>query len=44
MTSPPMARTVKQSIWQNRNFVILLSTGFLLSFGSRVYELAVGVK
>jgi predicted MFS family arabinose efflux permease len=35
-----MASTVKQSIWQNRNFVILLSTGFLLSFGSRVYELA----
>ena len=28
------------SIWQHKNFVILLSTGFLLSFGSRVYELA----
>lgn len=40
MTSPFTASTVKQSIWQNRNFVILLSTGFLLSFGSRVYELA----
>ncbi len=40
MTNPSTASTVKQSIWQNRNFVILLSTGFLLSFGSRVYELA----
>jgi len=28
------------SIWKNRNFVILIFTGFLLSFGSRVYELA----
>ncbi|MCB1665653.1 MAG: MFS transporter [Pseudomonadales bacterium] len=28
------------NIWQHRNFVILVLTGFLLSFGSRVYELA----
>ena len=28
------------SIWKNRNFVILIFTGFLLSFGGRVYELA----
>ncbi len=28
------------SIWQHGNFVILVLTGFLLSFGSRVYELA----
>ncbi|OGT73717.1 MAG: hypothetical protein A3H44_09375 [Gammaproteobacteria bacterium RIFCSPLOWO2_02_FULL_57_10] len=35
MTHPP-----RESIWQHRNFVILVSTGFLLSFGARVYELA----
>jgi len=29
-----------ESIWQHRNFVVLVFTGFLLSFGSRVYELA----
>ncbi|MDQ2640054.1 MAG: MFS transporter [Pseudomonadota bacterium] len=28
------------SIWQYRNFVILFSTGALLAFGGRVYELA----
>lgn len=28
------------SIWQNRNFVILFSTGALIAFGGRVYELA----
>tara|TARA_R110002167_G_scaffold89012_4_gene239970 strand:- start:7037 stop:8245 length:1209 start_codon:yes stop_codon:yes gene_type:complete len=30
----------RESIWQHRNFVVLIFTGFLLSFGSRVYELA----
>src|SRR3989338_6377717 len=35
MTHPP-----RESIWQHRNFVILVSTGFLLSLGARVYELA----
>lgn len=34
---PPSPR---ESIWQHRNFVVLIFTGFLLSFGSRVYELA----
>lgn len=28
------------SVWQNRNFVILFSTGALIAFGGRVYELA----
>jgi len=28
------------SIWQNRNFVVLLASGLLLGFGGRVYELA----
>lgn len=35
-----MTASSPASIWKNRNFVILLSTGFLLSFGGRVYELA----
>jgi MFS family permease len=35
-----MTSAAPDSIWKNRNFVILLFTGFLLSFGSRVYELA----
>ena len=35
MQTPP-----RDSIWQHRNFVVLVFTGFLLSFGSRVYELA----
>lgn len=35
MQAPP-----RESIWQQRNFVVLILTGFLLSFGSRVYELA----
>src|SRR5215207_3739504 len=29
-----------ESIWQNRNFVILFSTGVLITLGGRVYELA----
>lgn len=28
------------NIWHNKNFVVLLLTGLLLSFGNRVYELA----
>jgi MFS family permease len=35
-----MTASSPASIWNNRNFMILLSTGFLLSFGARVYELA----
>jgi MFS family permease len=35
-----MTASSPASIWKNRNFAILLSTGFLLSFGGRVYELA----
>lgn len=35
-----MTVTPNTSIWKNRNFVILIVTGFLLSFGGRVYELA----
>lgn len=30
----------KESIWQNKNFVILLTSGLLIGFGGRVYELA----
>ncbi|MEY3667650.1 MAG: hypothetical protein RL572_1190 [Pseudomonadota bacterium] len=35
-----MTASSPASIWKNRNFMILLTTGFLLSFGARVYELA----
>lgn len=35
-----MQASSRESIWQHRNFVVLIFTGFLLSFGSRVYELA----
>lgn len=35
-----MQAPTRESIWQHRNFVVLVVTGFLLSFGSRVYELA----
>ena len=35
-----MTASSPASIWKNRNFMILLATGFLLSFGARVYELA----
>jgi len=35
-----MTSAAPDSIWKNRNFVILIFTGFLLSFGGRVYELA----
>lgn len=30
----------KDSIWHNSNFVVLLTTGVLIGFGGRVYELA----
>lgn len=35
-----MPTSPRESIWQHRNFMVLIFTGFLLSFGSRVYELA----
>lgn len=35
-----MIDSTRENIWQHKNFVILIFTGFLLSFGSRVYELA----
>ncbi len=35
-----MGEGTRESVWQHRNFVVLVFTGFLLSFGSRVYELA----
>ena len=38
--TPAMTVISDSSIWKNRNFVILIFTGFLLSFGGRVYELA----
>lgn len=35
-----LALTARDSIWKNRNFVVLITTAFLINFGSRVYELA----
>ncbi|MBB6453552.1 MFS family permease [Salirhabdus euzebyi] len=32
--------TAKQTIWGNKNFVILLLSGFIISIGSKIYELA----